>query len=53
MSVNNPNSNLVFLKQASHANLGAVKKLAGSSLYILLYIPLKFSNTSASNNVLL
>ena len=33
---------LFFFKQACHANPGAVKKLAGSSPYILLHLYLKF-----------
>ena len=37
--------------QACHANPGANKKLAGSSPYISIHLSLKFSNTSASNNV--
>ena len=51
VSVNNSNFTLVFLRQACNANLGADKKWAGSSLYILIHLSLKFSNTSASNNV--
>ena len=36
---------------ASHANPGAEKIFAGSSSYILIYIFLQFSNTSANNNI--
>ena len=43
----------VFFKQAFHANPGADKKRAGSSSYISMHLFLKFSNTSASNNVAL
>ena len=38
-------------KQACHANPGADTKYTGSSSYISLHIALKFSITSASNNV--
>ena len=51
LSVNNSNSTLVFFKHACHANPGADKKWAGSSSYISMHLSLKFSNTSASNNV--
>ena len=49
--VNNSNFTPVFFKQACFANPGADKKWAGSSSYILIHLFLKFSNTSASNNV--
>ena len=39
------------LKAVCHANSGAVENGAGSSSYISKHIFLKFSNTSASNNV--
>ena len=51
MSVNNSNSTLVFFRHACHANPGAHTKYAGSSWYMLSHTFLKFSNTSASNNV--
>ena len=49
-SVNNSNFIPVFFKQASHANPGKDKKLAGSNSYSLRHKFLKFLNTSASNN---
>ena len=51
LSVNNSNSTPAFFKHACHANPGTVKKLAGSSSYIPMYLSLKLSNTSASNFV--
>ena len=46
------NFTLDFFKAACHhANPGAEINFAGSSLYILTDIFLKFSNTSANNNV--
>ena len=42
---------LLFFKAACHANPGAEKNFAGSSLYILIHIFLKFSNTSANNKM--
>ena len=50
-SVINSNSTSVFLRHACHANPGADKQWAGSSSYTLIHMFLKFSNTSASNNV--
>ena len=41
----------VFFKAASYANPRAERNFAGSSLYICLHIFLKFSKTSANNNV--
>ena len=38
-------------KAAFHANPGAERNFAESSSYILIHIFLKFSNTSAKNNV--
>ena len=51
LSVINSNSILVFFKHAFHANPGALKKRAGSSSYLSMHLSLKFSNTSASNDV--
>ena len=51
LSVNNSNSTVVFFKQSCHACPGADKKWAGSSSYLSMHLSLKFSNTSASNNV--
>ena len=51
VSVNNSNSTPVFFKQAYHANPGADTKNIGSSSYFSRHIFLKFSYTSASNNV--
>ena len=48
---NNSNFTPVFFKQACHANPGADKKDTGSSSYLSLHLPLKFSKTSASNNL--
>ena len=42
---------LVFFKGACHANPEVEKKFSGSGSYILRYIFVKFSNTSANNNV--
>ena len=53
MSVERSNFILVFFKAAYHANPGAETNFAGSSSYILIHIFLKFSKTSANNNVLL
>ena len=50
-SVNNSNLVPIFFKQACHANPGADKKRAGSSLYISIHLFLKYSNKSASSNV--
>ena len=47
MSVKRSNFTLVFFKAACHANPGAERNFAGSSLYILIHIFLKFSNKSA------
>ena len=49
--VNNSISTSLFLKQGCHTNPGADKNWAGSSSYISIHFFLKFSNTSASNNV--
>ena len=49
MSVNYSNFTPVFFIAASYANQSADKKRASS--YILKYIFLKFSNTSARNNI--
>ena len=51
LSVNNSNFTSVVFKQACHDNPGADKKYAGSSSYISKHLFLKFSNTSASNEV--
>ena len=51
--VNSSNFTPAFSKQACYANPGADKKWAESSSYILIHLFLSFSNTSASNNVLL
>ena len=50
VSVNSSNLMAVFSKAAYHVNPGADKKSAGPNSYISC-IFLKFSNTSASNNV--
>ena len=42
---------LVFFKAVFHANPEAERHFAGSSLYILRHIFLKFSNTPANSNV--
>ena len=42
---------MVFFKAACHANPGGEINFEGSSSYILRHIFLKFSNTSANNNV--
>ena len=51
ISVKRSNFTLVFFKAACHAKPGAEKNFAGLSSYILIHILLKFSNTSANNNV--
>ena len=51
ISVNNSNSTHVVFKQACHANPGADTKYTGSGLYFSRHVFLKFSYTSASNNV--
>ena len=51
MSVKRFNCTFVFYTAAYHANPGAERKQAGSSLYISRHTFLKFSNTSANNNV--
>ena len=51
--VNNSNFISVFFKQACHAKPSADKKWARSSSYISIHLLLKFSNPSASNNILL
>ena len=45
------NFTLVHFQAACNANRGAQRTFAGSSSYILRNIFLKFSNTSANNNV--
>ena len=50
ISVKRSNFILVFLEAACHANPCAVRKRAGSSLYISRNIFPKFSNTSTNNN---
>ena len=45
------NFTLVFFKAACHASPGGKINLAESSSYISRHIFLKFSNTSANNNV--
>merc|ERR1712081_165140 len=47
-SVNSSSLTLVFLRHADQLRLGAVMKLAGSSLYFCNVVFLKLSNTSAS-----
>ena len=49
--VKRSNFTLVFFKVACHASPGAKINLAESSSYISRHIFLKFSNTSANNNV--
>ena len=51
ISVKRFNFTLAFLKAACHANPGAERNYAWSSLYILRDIFVKFSNTSGNNNV--
>ena len=51
ISVNNSSFTPAFFKQACHTNPGADKKWAELSSYISIHLFLKFSNTSASNNV--
>ena len=46
-SIKRSNMTLVFYKAACHADPGAGRNFAGSSLYISRHIFLKFSNTSA------
>ena len=50
-SVKSSNFISVFLKHACHANPVADRKWAGSSSYISMHLFLKFSNTSASDDV--
>ena len=49
--VNNSSSISVFLKQSCHANPGVDTKMSRSSSYISIHLFLKFSSTSASNNL--
>ena len=42
---------LAFFNAACHANSGAQRNFAGSSLHILRHIFFKFLNTSANNNL--
>ena len=51
IQVKRSNFTLIFLKVFRHANPGTEKNFAGSSLYISSHIFLKFSNTSANNQV--
>ena len=51
ISVKRSNFTLVFLKAVYHANAEDERQFAGSSSYILIHLFLKFSNTSANNNV--
>ena len=51
ISVKRSSFTLVFFKVACYAIPGAERSFAGPSLYILRHIFLKFSNTSANNNV--
>ena len=51
ISVKRSNFTLDFFKAACHAKPGAERNFAGLSSYILIHILLKFSNTSANNNV--
>ena len=51
ISVNNSNFTPAFFKQACYANPGADKKWAESNSYISIHLLLKFSITSATNNV--
>ena len=53
ISVKRCNFNLVFFEAACYANPGAVRKWPGSSSSIWRKLFQKYSNTSASNNVLL
>ena len=48
--VKRSNFTLVFFKAAGHANPGAERNFAVSSLYISRNIFLKFLNTLANNN---
>ena len=51
ISIRRSNFTLVFFKAGYHANPGTERNFARSGSYILIHIFLKFSNTSASNNV--
>ena len=51
--VTRSNFDLVFFKAPCYANFRAVRKQAGSSLYISRHTIQKFSNTSVNNNLLL
>ena len=53
ISVKRSNFTSFFLKATSHGNPGTGRNFAGSNLYILRHIFLKFSNTTANNNILL
>ena len=53
ISTKRSNFTLVFFEAACHANPEAERNFAGSSSYIFVHIFLKFSNTSANNEVLL
>ena len=51
MLVKRPDYSLVFFKAARHANPRPERNFEGSSSYNLRHIFLKFSTTSANNNV--
>ena len=53
ISIKRSNPTFVFFKAAYHANPGGERNFAGSTSYISRHVFLKFSNTSANNNVLL
>ena len=53
ISVKRCNFTLVCFTVACHANRGVERNFAGTSSYSFRHIFLKFSNTSANNNVLL
>ena len=53
ISVKRSNITLVFFKATCHANPRAERKFAGSSSHFLKHIFLKFSNTTANDNVFL
>ena len=51
ISLSNSSITLVFLKATCHVNPGAKRNFAGSNSYISKHIFLKFSKTTATNNV--
>ena len=51
IQVSSYNLTSVFFEAACHANSGAEKNFAGSTIYISRQIFLKFANASANNKV--